>query len=95
MRDQEVEVLPLPVGSAHRVAHQDPVAALSQGVLQLSGELAEEGQRHGGHDDAHGLSRLAVQGPGDLVGTVAQLLDRLRDAELGGLGEVAAVVQYA
>ena len=68
---------------------------VGQEVLDMLRELTEEGQRNGGDDEPDRLRRLAVQGPGDLIGAVVELRDRLGHPLPCLLGEVAAVVEHA
>ena len=95
MRDEQIEILPLAIRPAHRVAHEDPVAVIRQGILDLGRHLPEEGQGHGRHDDTDRVGGLAVQRSRDLIGPVVELGDRLGDAVLRLLAEVTAVVEHA
>ena len=77
------QVFAFALGSSHRVADEDAVPRLGEGVFDLDGELAEERQGDGGHDETHGLGALAVQGARQRIGTVAQGLDGVGDTALG------------
>ena len=93
--DEQREVLALAVRPAHGITNEDAVAGVGEGVLDLDGQLAEEGQGHGGNDEANRLRALTVQGASQRVRAVAELLDRVGDVLLCLLREVAAVVEHA
>ena len=93
VRDEQVEILPLALGAALGVAHQDAVAVLRQCDIELRGELAEERKGHRRDDDADAPGGHAVQDAGGLVRPVIQLRDGGADPLLGRLAEVPAVVE--
>ena len=90
---QQGQVLALALRPPHRVADEDAIARLGQGVLNLDGELTEERQRHRRHDEAHRLGAHSVQRARQRVRAVSQSLDRVRDPPLRLLREVSAVVE--
>ena len=93
--DEQREVLALAVRPAHGITDKDSVAGVGEGILDLDGQLAEEGQGHGGNNEADRLRALAVQGTSQRVWAVAERLDRVGDVLLSLLREVAAVVEHA
>ena len=60
--DEERKVFALAVRSAHGITDKDAVSGVGEGVFDLDGQLAEEGEGHGGNDEADRLRALAVQG---------------------------------
>ena len=92
---EQREVLALAVRPAHGITDKNAVAGVGEGILDLDGKLAEEGQGHGGNDEADRLRALAMQGTSQRVWAVAERLDRVGDILLCLLREVTAVVEYA
>ena len=59
---EQGQVFAFALGSAHRITDEDAVSGFGQRVFDLDGELAEEREGDGGHDEAHGLGALTVEG---------------------------------
>ena len=81
--DEQGQVFALAGGPSHRVADQDAVAGVGQGVFDLDGEFSEEGEGHGGNDQSNGLGALAVEGARQRVGAVSQGFDGVCHGALG------------
>ena len=59
---EQGQVFAFALGSAHRITDEDAVSGFGQRVFDLDGELAEEREGDGGHDEPHGLGAFAVEG---------------------------------
>ena len=79
---EEREVLALALGSAHGITNEDAVPGVGEGVFDLDGQLAEEGEGNSGNDEADRLRALAVKGASQRVRAVAERLDRVGDVLL-------------
>ena len=92
---EERQVFALAVRPAHGIADKDAVSGVGEGVFDLDGQLAEEGERHGRNDEADRLRAFSVQGARQGIRAISQRLDRVGDVLLRLFREVSAVVEDA